>query len=125
MAELIFLIDDDATYNSLNKRMLKKQLDDQYEIQEFTDPEEALTKILEENVVPTYIFLDVNMPLMDGWEFLQILQEETESSDFTTKICMLTSSIFPADREKAFKFNYVFNYVNKPLDPVSMSTIFG
>ena len=124
MSKLIFLIDDDTTYNALNKRMLKKVFKEEYEIREFTDAEEALTQILEENVKPSHIFLDVNMPLMDGWEFLQILTEETEGNTLETTVSMLTASMFPTDREKAFKFNYVSHYINKPLDTVSISDIF-
>lgn len=125
MAKTIFLIDDDATYNALNKRMLKKKVEQEFNIVEFTDAEEALNEILEKNVIPDYIFLDVNMPLMDGWEFLQILTEETEGMNLDTKVSMLTSSMFPQDREKAFKFDFVRHYINKPLDPVSIQTIFG
>ena len=125
MAKTVFLIDDDATYNALNKRMLKKKVDEEFNIVEFTNAEEALSHILEKNVIPDYIFLDVNMPLMDGWEFLQILTEETEGIEFNTKVSMLTSSMFPQDKEKAFKFKYVHHYINKPLDPVSIHTIFG
>ena len=125
MATTVFLIDDDATYNALNKRMLKKKVNEEFEIIEFTDAEKALAEILENNVIPDYIFLDVNMPLMDGWEFLQILTEETEGMELKTKVSMLTSSMFPQDREKAFKFSYVNHYINKPLDPVSIQTIFG
>ena len=52
--------------------MLKKVLKDEYDIRAFTDAEEAIKQILEENIIPTHLFLDVNMPAMDGWEFLEL-----------------------------------------------------
>mgnify|MGYP006147496911 CR=1 FL=1 len=125
MSKIIFLIDDDDTYNALNKRMLKKHLKDEYEIRAFTDAEEAIKQILEENVIPSHLFLDVNMPVMDGWEFLEILEEETEGTDVNINVSMLTSSMFPQDKAKALKSKYVHHYINKPLDPLSIHTIFG
>ena len=105
--------------------MLKKVLKDEYDIRAFTDAEEAIKQILEENIIPTHLFLDVNMPAMDGWEFLEILEEETEGTDLNIKVSMLTSSMFPQDKAKALKSKFVHHYINKPLDPVSVDTIFG
>lgn len=124
MTDIVFLIDDDSTYNALNKRMLRKQFRDKYEIKDFTNAEEALKEIMENNIIPEYIFLDVNMPMMDGWEFLQKLEKEAEANPIKTKISMLTSSIYPGDKEKALKYKLVTHFINKPLDPVSMKTIF-
>ena len=121
----IFLIDDDDTFNALNKRMLKKHLKEGFNIVEYTDAEVAITDILENNVIPDYIFLDVNMPNMDGWEFLSILEEETEGKKLPIEVSMLTSSMFPSDQERALTYNYVHHYINKPLDPVAMRNIFG
>lgn len=124
MARKVFLIDDDATYNSLNKRMLKKGLDEELEITEFTDPDEAINEIIVNKNIPDLIFLDVNMPTMNGWEFLDILTEETEDKKLNTTVAMLTSSQFPADEKKAMRYDYVKYYINKPLNVVSIDKVF-
>lgn len=124
MARKVFLIDDDATYNSLNKRMLKKGLDEELEITEFTDPDEAINEIIVNKNIPDLIFLDVNMPTMNGWEFLDILTEETEDKKLNTTVAMLTSSQFPDDEKKAMRYDYVKYYINKPLNVVSIDKVF-
>lgn len=121
----VYLIDDDATYNSLNKRLISKSVNQDLNIVEFTNPEMALNAILEEGKIPDRVFLDINMPLMDGWEFLEILTEETEHKKINTKISMLTSSLFPEDEAKALNYEYVDNYINKPLDHFTLGKIFN
>lgn len=64
------------------------------------------------------------MPIMDGWEFLEILKEETEDCKLKTKIFMLTSSMFASDKDKALKYDYVIDYVSKPLNPEQVYQIF-
>lgn len=124
MARKVFLIDDDSTYNSLNKRMLTKNLDEDLEIIEFTDPDKAIIEIIENKNIPDLIFLDLNMPTMDGWEFLDILTEETEDKKLNTVVAMLTSSQFPDDERRAMRYDYVKHYINKPLNVVSIGTVF-
>jgi CheY-like chemotaxis protein len=64
--------------------------------------------------VPDLILLDLNMPLMDGWEFLDALSELA----LTQQVCVfvLTSSIHPDDMAKATHYQQVKGYFSKPLD---------
>lgn len=64
---------------------------------------------------PQLIFLDLNMPVMDGWEFLEGFNS-LEFSDFhNTKVIILSSTIDPADLEKSKKYPMVIDFLSKPI----------
>jgi len=64
--------------------------------------------------LPELIFLDINMPIMDGWEFLE--KFSTLTFDKSISVIILTSSINPEDAEKAKTFKDVKGFLSKPLD---------
>lgn len=82
----IFLIDDEPTQNFVNRIQLEENISFRNKIIEYTDPEKTIKVILEEENILDQIFLDLNMPIMDGWEFLETLKEETEDCKLKTKL---------------------------------------
>ncbi|GAA5033372.1 response regulator [Marivirga lumbricoides] len=60
------------------------------------------------------IFLDLNMPIMDGWEFLDAIKNKEISDNIM--VVVLTSSINEVDRRKAKKYHQVIDYMEKPLN---------
>lgn len=80
--------------------------------------EEALDlfKSIDENGVPELILLDINMPIMGGWEFLDIFQELYPQFIIKTKIFLLSSSINPKDVERSKQNPHVIGFLSKPLD---------
>ena len=111
--DTIFLVDDDPINNLINRRLLGK-VDITQNIVEFLEGEKALDKL--NDIDPnqsTLIFLDINMPVLNGWEFLDKYQER--HSDRSDKIVILSSSIDYQDRFKAQGYQLVSGFLEKPL----------
>jgi CheY-like chemotaxis protein len=64
---------------------------------------------------PDLIFLDINMPAMNGWEFLEEYKKTKRSDNDKVIIVMLTTSLFPEDIAKANQMEEISGFENKPL----------
>ena len=73
--------------------------------------------------MPEIIFLDIDMPLMDGFQFLDEFDNLSEETKKTCSIVMLTSSINPQDVNKSKKYSSVKKYINKPLSQENIQKI--
>lgn len=115
----VLLVDDDESYNYLNIMTLE-EFGFAEEINETLDGEEAL-KLIQDQGCPDLILLDIRMPRMDGFEFL----EEIERLNLcpNTKVVMLTSSKRPEDQEKAKQYKKVISFHVKPLEEESLNKI--
>ena len=71
--------------------------------------------------IPEVILLDLNMPIMDGWEFLDEFIEIPTSKQIT--IYIVTSSVDPADSKRAEKYDNVSNYLVKPIRSEDLKSI--
>jgi len=77
---------------------------------------EGLTKTTQEGKkLPSIILLDINMPIMDGWEFLEDFVKIPNSNTDEVTIFVISSSIDPRDFLKAKSFSVVNNYIIKPI----------
>jgi CheY-like chemotaxis protein len=124
MLDLILCVDDDPITLMLCKKVISKTTFSN-EIVTAQNGEEALQYLNsikpKDNASnskrqPQLIFLDLNMPVMGGWEFLDCFSG-IDYSDFntTTNVVILSSTIDPEDLEKANKYPMVIDFLSKPI----------
>jgi CheY-like chemotaxis protein len=124
----ILLIDDDNTTNYLHKKIISKsEIDIPIKVanngKEGIDELIALNEILKDKEELVLIFLDVNMPVMDGWTFLDYFNEIESKLNYTTQLFMVSSSINPDDKNRALKNDNVIDYLPKPLNVTIIKSI--
>lgn len=113
------IVDDDMTNNFLCKCAIQV-LFPESSVQAFTDPQEALTVIFEQfpggyEKGSIVLFLDINMPHLSGWAFLDEFEKFDARLRRQFAIYMLTSSIDPYDEKKASTESTIFGFLSKPL----------
>jgi CheY-like chemotaxis protein len=113
----ILLIDDDPVANFINKRLLMK-MNIAAEIKVVTNGEDGIKYLIdhcrETKNCPEVIFLDINMPVMDGFEFLNTYQALHFENRKDVSVGVLTTSSHPNDKEKMTKLGATA-FLNKPL----------
>ena len=116
----VMLIDDDKITNILTKKLLLKH-NPEMKVEIFNSPFESiehLEKLKVNNWEMPIIFLDINMPMMNGWQFL----EKIASQNMSPTIYILTSSVDRNDIEKARTYKNVKAFLTKPLTVEKMPT---
>lgn len=108
----LLLVDDDEAFNYLNRIILNNAGVD-CEISACLDGMAALEFATNSGQRPDIILLDINMPVMDGFEFLDEFEKRNYSRH--TAVFMLTSSNQDEDRTGALKYSCVKGYFDKPL----------
>jgi CheY-like chemotaxis protein len=116
----IWLVDDDRVTNFVNERLLVKE--GVLTVMAFTKASEALEQLSKlissaPDHLPEVIFLDINMPIMDGWEFLDEFQSLDSDALKQCRVYMLTSSIDQEDQQKSSSYKSVCGFISKPLTP--------
>lgn len=127
----VMLIDDNEIDNLINQKMIEaSDICENIFVHsgakgaiEFLKNIEKLAKGPLDLYLPEVIFLDIDMPLMDGFQFLDEFEKLSDVIKTNSKVIMLTSSLNPQDMNKAKKNKYVLKYLNKPLTQENLKKI--
>lgn len=116
--KFLMFIDDDYMINRFHEIILQ-QANICEDSKFFNSAIEAIEFLTEEAKkekprLPDYIFLDINMPKMDGWEFLDACSSNLLSS-LPLTVIMLSTSLSSKDKNRALKYEIVENYLTKPI----------
>jgi len=121
----VLLIDDDEPTNFLNQMLLEEEGCSE-QVQVVQSGREALNYLTNNDHAeqhqgsfpcPDLIFLDLNMPAMDGWEFLDRYRKLEKKHKGKIILVMLTTSLFPEDKVRAEAMPEIAGFENKPLTP--------
>lgn len=115
----VILIDDDPMNNLICKLTIEMTLG-QTEVKAFVNPEIGLEYIQSEFTKPdsddsALLLLDINMPIMSGWEFLEMFDNLSFEVKDKIKVCILSSSIDERDKERSYANKNVIEFLVKPL----------
>lgn len=116
--EIICLIDDDKVYQYTATKSLKASTVVR-QVLVFNDGEEAYNYLVDNlnsrDNLPDIIFLDINMPYMDGWEFMSEFIKLQPKLSKTITIYMVSSSVQKEDIERAEELELISDYIIKPI----------
>lgn len=112
------LIDDDPTIVFFTQRLFQRAglAEDLTSFQSPTEGVAFLKEQVEAGTPPQVILLDLNMPLMSGWDVLEALKPLEAALTGRCSVYILTSSLAPADKARSQQYPLVVRLLHKPFD---------
>lgn len=124
MKKLVILVDDDPVFRYISAKMIEKVRPGS-RIKSFSHGKVALD-FLRENYADEnfyYILLDINMPVMDGWKFLEAFEKTDFIKTENVSIHIVSSSVDDSDIKKSETYELVQGFLHKPLSPDIIKSI--
>lgn len=119
----VMLIDDNVDDNFYHERVIKKN-NAAHKVVSIESAREAIEYLkTEKNLRPDLIFLDINMPGMNGWEFIEEYEKLDERLRGKVVVIMLTTSDNPDDHARAKKMTVLADFKTKPLTKEMLNEI--
>ena len=126
----VLLIDDSEIDNFINEKIIRASYFAE-NVYIHTSSKSALEflknlqsmQIPPTELIPSYIFLDINMPILDGFHFLDAFEKFLPEFNEKIKVIMLTTSLNPGDISKAKQYKSLVNFLNKPLTEKNLNEI--
>lgn len=120
----ICIIDDEEIIQFIVKTILQN-LDDDISILSYKNGEEALLALKEmgKDELPDIILLDINMPVMGGWQFLDEFVKIKPKYDKKIAVYILSSSTAPGDKIRSKVYKDIIGYINKPIEADTLKKI--
>jgi CheY-like chemotaxis protein len=124
----VLLVDDDEINNFISIKLIKKALLNT-EIMACLNGKFAIDQLVDiqrrdPEKMPDYILLDINMPIMNGWEFLDEYKRLNIDPVGKCKIFIISSSVFSNDINKARSYPLVKDFISKPLNVDKIKELF-
>lgn len=116
----IWIVDDDNLMNYITRRIIHSVVPG-ISVLEFLSAKMALEKLRLDKFIPALVLLDINMPGISGWDFLDELNRQNQ----LLQVFMYSSSIDPDDMKKAESYGIVRGFIEKPIDAGIVQQILG
>ena len=115
----IWVIDDDTIYQIIVSKIIQKS--EMFStISSFKNGKEALDAVInslnDNEILPDIILLDINMPVMDGWEFMEEMKLLKPSITKQIIVYVVSSSIAVEDKNKSKTYPDILGYLSKPVN---------
>jgi len=126
--ETCCIIDDDPIFVYGTKRIIK-EVDFAKSIIVYNNGQDALDGLMKiciaNEPLPDVIFLDLNMPILNGWQFLDEFKDCRSPKSKKIVIYIISSSVDPRDLERVKNYKQVDTYILKPITPDDLAKILG
>lgn len=122
MPVLYICVDDDAITLMLNRKIIERAIPGAT-ILTALNGSLALARFSDQSSDSILVFLDLNMPVMDGWEFLDCFSKDLANRYPNCKVVILSSSVDSRDEERSKSYPCVISFMSKPLSMASVNEL--
>lgn len=120
----ILLIDNDDITTYYNRVVIEDEEITDLIVEKYS-AKDAIAYLEETiNPIPEIIIVDINMPIMSGWEFIEYIKKNNTRGVDIFKIFMLTASMSPDDEKKAEVYDFICGFLIKPLEVDKMMELY-